>query len=200
MNNKQKRLILTQDITDWVDEYQKVEPPPAQDKQALVEWQKGTGAKPFQMGRLMITGRELGEMGEDILPPNKEILNNGAAVLWSRYVSTRYAEVETENGQKMRVRKYAAQVPDNELIEDEGEVNASTESGSGGNGNEFNGPELVEAGSPEAGKRAEKYLKDRVPGYIYERMKSMFVCGMDVSDVAEYLKSEIDSMVSRLNG
>ena len=180
------------DISDWADEYRESEPD-VSSKDALVRMQMTTGLGPQRLGRLAIVGRARGDAPDDILSPNKLLLNACAALEISQDFATRKRQITAPNGKKYSVRELVA--PVREPPQDnggDGDFELAVELLDG------KGTSYVDVESPEALDRAESYMRRRVPGYIWGRLLIIAAIGGNVKDVADWLHDEIDSMVGRL--
>jgi len=173
-----KGMVIHTDVSDWHDEYMQAEPN-VSSEDAAVQTHVAEKFHPLQMGRLLIVGRERGDSPDDILPPNKLLLNTGAAYAWSQKLCQRRKAVEIPGTEKtVSVREIVGGVRD-----EDGE---NPDSG------------LVMWNDADAVARAEQYLSRVVTGHIFERLKSIAVNGGDVQAAVDELKRRIDDMVERL--
>ncbi len=190
MTKRKNRSEICIDITDWGQEYQEKEPEiPTED--GMIDYQLQNGAKPAELGRLAIVAHERGDVEDRYLPANKLMLNMGAAVQVSRTIAARKKQLHFEDGRTFNAREFVAQVPVDESCLDEPEQSIE---------DAMNGRELARAGSREAAHRARLYLRQRVPGYIYERLVIIAAGGGNIHDEIAWLKSEIDTMALRIEG
>lgn len=182
--------IIKIPIGDWVDEYQQEEVNVATEE-AIIEAQTKRDLNPLKLGRLVLVARERGDAPEDILPPNKSVLNGGAAVELSRMFARRRTSVKIGE-REYAMRELVAAVPEKEEPAQDGDGEQADEAV-----NVFGGA-FVAAQSDEGLSRAEKYLLERVPGYIWGRLLVIAANGGEVGALADILKEKIDDMVGKL--
>lgn len=184
------------EVNDWKKEYDDF-PHKIESFEDAVERQVSSSYSVQEMARMIVVGRELGDIEENIIPPNKCILATGASVAYSQKLVARKKNERTPSGKKVRVREYVGQV--NTVVErtdDEGKPLPS----------EYvpaNKEEAKDAGfkrydTPAASRRAKTYLLNTVPSHIKSRLNIIAVNGGDVVEVAELLKQKIDEIVVRL--
>ena len=177
------------DVTDWADEYQREEPNLSTEEMAFVAAMRA-GYKPQQMGRLLAIARHREE--SEFAPPPKPMLNMGYAFDWTQRLVRQKDTATLPSGKEIEVNRFV-----NEVLEHP--------QNDGDDGQEFDAevtaPEvkgIVQWDDPAALDRAIKYLLERVPGYIYGRLKIIAANGGDVQGVANMLCDKIQEMVQRL--
>lgn len=187
-------LTINIPIGDWDTEYQ-VEEPKLQGDSDLIELLKNPQNGPQKIGRLAIVARERGNAPNNILPPNKLLLNAGAAVEVSQIVARRKTKRELPNGKEIEVRDFVASVREdgNQSINDTHQHHVTPPSPINNNNHGF-----VYVESETALQRAQDYLAKVVPGYICGRMEIIALNGGDVRQAAKELKKRIDEIVKRL--
>jgi hypothetical protein len=184
-----KEPMLKIPIGDWVQEYDQLEVD-VSTEEALIQTIASKQMSTIQAARLAIVARERGAAPAEMLPPNKLLLNTGGAMDIQGKIARRYKEVQLTNGSTIKVREFVAPVREHPTEEPE------EEEGTTGQLPEDTG--IVEAVSEIAHKRAYDYLLQRVPGYIYSRLKLIAANKGDVTEAANALKKEIDEMVTKL--
>jgi hypothetical protein len=192
----QNELTLTIPVGDWDDEYIQEEPEiTAEDDLIKLAMQKGYG--PQKIGRLAVIARERQAAPDNILSANKLLLNAGAAVEISSMISRRKVKAELPDGREIEVREFVA--PVREEAEDEGQATGDDlDRGALPPSPSPADFKVVSFKDPLAVERAEKYLHERVPGYVYGRLSLIAVNGGDVAAAARKLKKEIDKQVALL--
>jgi len=165
---------------DWLQEYRKKEISLRNDEEicdAAIE-----GATTAEIARMSIVAREQKHAPEDLLPMNKLLLLAGGRDAISAKISQRRIEFETKSGKRYEARALVADVPAEGEEEDVERVPMR----------------YVAADSAGALERAERYLLERVPGYIFGRLKIIALNEGDAAEMGEMLKARIDELVSRL--
>lgn len=168
-------MELKIDVTDWHEETKREEMEIKSDNDiyALLDKGEHTG----KIGRAIIVNRELGNADENIIKPNKLILNSGAQLEVSRLAARKRHEVETESGAKFQARSYVGEVQDGQDT-DESYVSHSDD---------------------KAADRTRRYLMSIIPGHIWQRFLILYEAGENIQEVADELKSLIDEMVEKLS-
>lgn len=183
-NTSNKKIVIPVDVTDWNDEHGQAEADIGTLEKAIKHQMK-TGAKPLEMGRLLLIDRLKGQNQEEVLRrSDKMLLGFGAAVEYSGRVAAERHKVALPNGRSVTLRAYVGQAAE----EEEGEA-AGDDDG-----------RLISSQSRQAQRRAEAYLKRVAPGHVYSRLAIVAANRGDVAAVAEALKAKIDEMVSFLGG
>ena len=177
------------DVTDWDNEYLTIEPDLSLNP--ILDLQLKKGMKPAQIARLLIVGRQRGDVSAEILPADKLLLMTGGAYHISGYTAMQRAKVEV-NGKTYDARAYVA--PVNEEDEGDDHVRDDTQTPNVSPLSDFVVPVMGE----QALENCKKYLTIKVPGYIWGRLLIIAANGGNVSEVGQLLKGEIDRMVSEL--
>lgn len=180
------------DVTDWVEEAQRAE---AEFKGIgdLVERHVAEKWTPLKAGRMLVGAREAGMAPKDIAPPNKALLNSGAALAVSRETVARYRKAHI-GGQDIRVREYVGQWGDRGQ---EGETTTDAMQNTVPIAvEEYIG--MVESASDAGCDLARRYLEEMVPNHIWTRMVILAEHKADLRETANKLKAKIDELVERL--
>jgi hypothetical protein len=191
-----KEPMIKIPIGDWVQEYDQLEVD-VSTEEALIQTIASKQMSTIQAARLAIVARERGAAPAEMLPPNKLLLNTGGAMDIQGKIARRYKEVQLTNGSTVKVREFVAPVREH-LTEEPDEEDQTTEQLNRTAGQLPEDTGIVEAVSEIAHKRAYDYLLQRVPGYIYSRLKLIAANKGDVTEAANALKKEIDEMVTKL--
>lgn len=196
------KLVVKTDITDWRDECLRQEPTIETDDD-LVRLTAKEGYSTAKVGRWAIVMRELEQAPDDIIKPNKLLMQAGARAEVATKVSSRKTWVEMPSGVRVEVRDHIGRPH-------RGEGEPTGEKENGDNALTFEAgveavipqstpePPYVPGGSEAALRRATNYLENIVPGHIFERLKDIAFAGGDVEVAADALKDEIDRQVLRL--
>lgn len=186
------------DITDWVENYQILEPniKTFDDVVSLLTH----GHKPYSAGVLALVARERGDAEFSILPENKMLLGTGAAVSVSREVAAKLRKAKMPNGSEVEVRQFVAPV-DHLLSDDQSKGVNGDEMQSVHIGGEAQAHDdrYLSTSDPMAAKRAEDYLMRRVTGDIWGRLIIIAEHDGDYKGVANKLIKEIKEMVKRIS-
>ena len=174
------------DVSDWEDEYMQAEPNLGT-VEAAIEAQQSDEIPPIKMGRLLAIAKLRG-MAYDGAPEHKAVHNVGWAYHWSQVMARRYERVRLESGREIEVRSLVAPVP--------------AEDG----GDEFNTDiaaldsdrAMQPWNNPIAVDRAERYLEQRIPGYIYRRLSIIAANRGDVEGAVQRLHEKIDEIAGQL--
>lgn len=182
------------DVTDWAEEAEQ-SPIKFKDQGDIIAAMTETSMKPLQAARIAIPLREMGIANKDILPPNKLILQIGAAYSISQAIAQQRTTVEINN-RPYDVRLYVAQATTDETGDKPEAINESTVEAI----QELPSSEvtLVEYNDEAAQERIIRYLMTNVMGRIKERLTLIAAGKGDVKAVAKELKREIDSIVKEL--
>lgn len=172
-----ERVTETLDFTDWAEEMYREEVDLPTFDAVETEIIKN-GVSPQQMGRMAVAGRLIGLAAHNLVPPTKLLVATGATRAITEQLAQRKETIETDEGKKIRVRKYVAPVPDSK--------------------DEPTSEPWVEQSDPRALELAERYLLRSVPGHIRSRLNIIAANSGDVERVADALKREIDDMVEVL--
>ena len=173
-------------IDDWVDEFLREEPT-LDGEDALVAEHVKRRWTPTKTARLAIAARELSAAPEDILPPNKPLLNLGGAVAVVQLINHQRQRVMV-GGKQRSIPTYVGSVPEPQ------------EEGKEDDGQEYVPETYTDALSAEGCQRAREYLLRIVPGHVYRRLLVLAANGDELVEVAEQLKSRIDAMIAELQG
>lgn len=175
--------IIKIPINDWVEEFNTIEAD-VKNEDDLIKGRM-QGYSPQQMGRLAITARELGLAPDDILPPNKAMLNSGSAISIAQMIASRHKAIELENGQTVTVREFVGSVREEEEDQQADETHSADV--------ESDAPDqspddlrLVAYNDPEAKERAVRYLFKNVMPNIRERFK--IIAANDPAEIKPIIK------------
>lgn len=138
------------DVTDWEQEYIQEE------TQILIEddlVKLSTQMPASKVARMYLVSREKKQSPDDLLRPNKVLLNVGGATDLASVIVRRKKDVTLSNGKEFQIREYV------------------------GSGAEDEEDTFVKVESDEAAKRALDYLLNIVPGYVMGRLKIIAHCG-----------------------
>ena len=172
------------DVTDWEDEYIQAEPN-LSTVEAAIRVQQAGEIPPIKMGRMLAIAKLRG-VAYDGAPEHKPVLNTGWAYNWSQVVARRYERVRLESGREIEVRSLVAPVA---ADDDDG---LDTDIGATDNG------AMQPWHDPVAVDRAERYLTQRVPGYIYRRLSIIAANRGDIDGAVQRLHEKIDEMAEGL--
>jgi hypothetical protein len=178
------KLVIKEDITDWMDEALRDENIIASEEdvyQALV-----SGLSTAKLARATIVSRELKKAPEEIIRPNKILLMAGAIADVISLAHKKKVEVTTESGRTYEINAFVGKGHTNE--NGNGEVENETDSG----------PSFVALGDKLALDRSLLYLASVVPGHIWHRLLTIYQCGGDVRQAAIVLQATIDQMVEKI--
>lgn len=191
---ERKSMEIKIDISDWVENYQTIEPniKTFDDVVSLLTH----GHKPYSAGVLALVARERGDAEFSILPENKMLLGTGAAVSVSREVANKLRKAKMPNGLEVEVRQFVAPV-DHDRSEDQG-IGVNSETFQASSETHFLGENYLSTSDPAAAKRAEDYLMKRVTGDIWGRLIIIAEHDGDYKGVANKLIKEIKDMVKRI--
>lgn len=164
------------DVTDLEEEAQREEADMSSEDAMLAE-HVARQWHPFKTGRVALGARSLGIAPEDILPPNKLLLMNGAATAVLKVLQRRYHDAVIGDT-TYRSRSWVG--TNDGKPDDQGQT-------------------FIAADSDGALDRAERYLLDIVPRHIWGRMLIIAEHGGDLEAVAKALHAEIDRMVTELS-
>jgi len=153
------------DITDWAKEY-KASGVKLESREDLLE--QATEHTPLKLGRLAVVARE--RTGAEVLPPNKLLLNLGAAVEVQRII--REARIEDEET-GLFVRRFVGPLGSND-------------------------GRYVEAEEPAALKRAREYLRKYVPAHARRRFELLAYHGTDLRGPLKELIATLEDIVAEL--
>ena len=168
-----RKIVI--DITDWEEEYFREEAS-VSTLAEILDSAQGDRTAP-EIARLVIVGRARGEVDSDIIPPNKNLLQNGGTLAVDLVSESRIRNTEMTNVKKYTVREFIGPMPD------EGEESSGK-------------PYMAVVETQEAADRAETYLLKRIPGHIARMLMQLREAGKDVAGPAEELKAKIDGMVN----
>lgn len=160
------------DVTDWNEDYQSKELDVSSENEIIKRAKEGV--KPSEMGRHIVVAREKGLAPDNIIKPNKSILNIGAAYLVSQLQTKFLKKKNLKNGKNITVRALTCPT---EGVQNQAVVDSDTEDGC---------------------QNAINYLLNVIPGHIQGRLVIIAANGGDVEDYAEKLIMEIRNIVSEL--
>ena len=189
------KLVLKIDCTDWADEYMTSEPDLSSEDAMVRAHQEGK-LHIAQIGRFVIVARERGDAPDDIVLPNKMLLQLGANGNIADKFRARKRRVTTESGQEIVVREMVAPVSELRARTGDGDDLALDLTAS--EPDESNAYVWVDCETTLALERAEKYLQRSVPGHIWPRLALIAVNDGDVAGAADLLHDKIDEMVAKL--
>lgn len=172
--------LLTIDITDWADEFYRAEVD-VTSEDAAIKSQIEARIGPLAMGRHIIAAREEGVAPDDILPSNKLLLNEGAAMGVVRMIQKHKEDLQVGNT-TYRVRSFVGSIhgkPEDDEEEDNGET-------------------FIYLRDPEAVERAREYLRRVVPGHIMGRLLVLAANGESIIEAIEEVKAAIDRLAEQL--
>ena len=205
------KLIIKTDITDWREEADELGFVPKNQKDmvdALAE-----GHTTAQVARASIVSRERGYADENILRPNKLLMQTGAMLQVGQAARNKRDVGQLPNGKTVNAPAYVGRVvhtaPTIPELGSDDEAQAQlfeleALAGGGDSGNvpppDSDGPSYVDGGSYEAQRRAEQYLEDIVPGHIWDRLVIIARNGtaQDIETACVKLKYKINEMLDKL--
>ena len=115
----ERRVVIPVDVTDWAAEHAAAEADIGTLEKAI-RYQMETGARPTEMGRLLVVDRLKGLNEEAVLSrSDKLLLGFGAAVEYSGKVAAQKRAVRLPNGREVAVRAYMGEAAEGEMDEDE---------------------------------------------------------------------------------
>jgi hypothetical protein len=190
-------MQIVLDVTDWDAEYMETEPD-LSSKERAIQARMESAFHPAKIGRFYIVARERGQTDEKILPGNKLLLMTGAAAAWSRMEAAEMKKVRLANGRDITVRSLVHAVRHEDYEEeDDGQLDMALDVQEEGELGDDK-PAPVSWDNPLAMARAERYLLERIPGYIYGRLKIIAANGGDVRSVVNELQDKMEELVGRL--
>lgn len=190
------KLVLGIDCTDWADEYM-LSKPDLSSEDAMVRAHQEEKFHIAQIGRFVIVARERGDAPDDIIAPNKMLLQLGTNRDVADKFRARKRRVTTESGQEIVVREMVAPVSELEARDSDGDdfaLDLVTSKLDEGDAHIW-----VDCETAQALERAEKYLQRSVPGHIWPRLALIAVNGGDVAGAADELRDKINEMVEKLS-
>jgi len=167
-----QKLYIKEDITDWREEVMREEFLP-KDKDDILSGIEN-GLHTAQVARAAIVSRAMNEAPEDIIRPNKVLLQVGGQQDISQIVARQKVDIETKSGKTWKVPAFIGDQDDDE------------------------GQSYYPSDSNKAKEIAEQYLQTQVVGHIRNRLATIYQNGGDVVENATWLKMKIDSLVDDL--
>lgn len=167
-------MDITIPINDWFEEYQRDYADVASEG-AIFDLLLGpfTTAK---VARFVLVARALSRAPEDIIEPDKLLLQSGARAAIANMYKRAKTTVTTDTGTELEIRAYVGKTSEEEDAE----------------------AELVSAQTQEGLDRAVRYCVKTIPGHIFGRFKIIAANNGDLVEVAEELKATINEMLERL--
>lgn len=186
------KTIVKVDVTDWKDEALREEAVP-QTNEELVSLAVRQGMSARTAARYAIAARAAGLAPDDVLPNDKILLGNGGGLVVHMMVANAKERIKIGD-REFLARKYKA------IQKQEDEEEPS------GNGDQLELeiesplPEhgYTELGTPASIDNAVDYLRNRVPGHIWNRLIEIAAAEGDVKGAAEELVDKIREMVDKL--
>ena len=180
--------VITIKVGDWDSEYEEKNLDVSSDDaiiECLIE-----GHTTAEVGRIALMAREKGDAPDNILKPNKLLLQAAARAEIGQKAG-RKRTIELEDGRVIKgVREYVGPVVRRELDVDDEQLSLEIES--------IEGPEFAYVQSELALARAKDYLIKVIPGHIYSRLAIIAVNEGDVEAAMNELISEIEGVVVQL--
>lgn len=129
-----------------------------------------------EVARFVLVARALGKTQEDIIEPDKLLLQSGARAAIANMYKRAKITVTTDAGTELEIRAYVGK-----LSEDEGD------------------DKLVSAQSQEGVDRAVSYCLNTIAGHTFGRFKIIVVNDpLLLVEVKQQMKAKLDEMVERL--
>jgi len=170
--NRNHELEIRINIGDWEQESKDIEAAVATDDEVLKCIEEGM--HPMQIGRLAVTAAELTGDRPEMLPANKVLLQQGAALKTAQFVRRQCETLRRDSdGREYTVQQWAGTVTDRD-------------------------GKYTHAADPEAPARALEYLNNYVLGHIRKRLNIIAVHDGDVRAAGEMLKRKIDELILEL--
>jgi len=179
------RLNINIDVTDWLQEVMQNEMVITSDDDiiALLE----SGEPTSTVTRAAIINRTIGNAPFDLMRSDKLLLYTGAMQDIISKTKRRKVTFENKDGKTYTANAYI------------GRVAEKSENGDGEESEDFE-PSYVRSDSKEGLERAQHYLDKVVMGYIFERLKQIYMNGGDVVEAAQNLSRAILLKAGELNG
>lgn len=190
-----EELTIVIPIGDWEEEYLEAELDVSSEEEILKRVRNLR--TPAQLARWVLVARERGDAPEDILPPNKLVIHQGAAANISGLVKSKRTTVKLKNGRKVKIRTFVGTVKDEELtIVTVGTTPAKAKKPK----KKVVADDTAFVGSltSKALPRALAYMRKRVPGYIRGRLEIIAANGGDVQAAVDELNVIVEEMVEEL--
>jgi hypothetical protein len=178
--NMANKLFIKEDITDWQEEAFRDETIIESEEDIFDLLDKGSHTA--KLARATVVSRQMGKAPEDIIRPNKILVQVGAMLDISSMASRKYRDFELKDGRTIRVHEYVGAVRERSDGDDAGDSSEDESS-------------YVKAGTAKALDRAERFLLTIVIGHIYNRLATILDYGGDVRLYADELKKKIDEVV-----
>lgn len=189
-----KKYVVEIDVTPEVEDYRRNEYEIKTIEDAIKL--RLSGAKLYEVAKILIASKKLGELEKDTLPEDKWLYENGVKVKYASIEASRMRMAKMPNGKELEVREFVASV--DQVLDD-------TQSASV-NGKELESVQLerdthtsddalLSSSDPAAVQRALDYLEIVVPGYVMGRLKIIAEHNGDYKKAAERLIEKVREMV-----
>lgn len=185
------KLQIIEDITDWLDETKRDESFVANEDEILVALRNGISTA--KVARSAVVSRAMKVAPEDIIRPNKVLLNVGAQTDVIAKAHTAKRKTTVKNGAEYNINELVGHVylkP--EKSDDESEEIEEPETVPD------YGPSFVDVKDGRALEWSIRYLEQTITGHIWNRLLIINENGGDVKNEADKLKQAIDEMVEKI--
>lgn len=192
------KTILEIDITDEANEYVKEEPNLSTEDDALTTAME-RGYSALKMGRLLPVAWHRGE--SDFAPEPKYMMHAGYSVDWTSRVGRMMERITLKTGKVISIRRIVGNVPEPEPMDDgDGDsqppLDLDIETPPGEPPDDG---KLKMWNDPTAIHRAHRYLQERIPGYVYGRLKIIAANDGDVWAEIRELQDKLEELGKRLS-
>lgn len=182
------KLIIYVDITDLEEDSKRKELMPESEEDIVEEL--ANGRSPLEIGSSVLVTRERGRAPQDIIRPNKLLLQSGAQMDIISIAHRQKLKMKTESGKEYQLPKFigtVAEHKENGKEEEDAEETQANEEIS-----------YVSSESAEGMRRSIEYLERIVPGHIRNRLYVIYHNGGDVRNEADKLIETINEIVGEL--
>ncbi len=189
MSNK---TVVTVDVTDWKEEALREEIVP-QTSEELVSLAVKEGMSAKTAARYAIAVRAAGLAPDDVLPGNKVLLGNGGGHAVHLMIASAKEKIKVGDKEYL-ARKYKAIQKVDKAVSSEGNgeiLDLEIDSILPDHG-------YTEIGTPESIENAIQYLRNQVPGHIWNRLIEIKAADGDVEKAVEELVDKVREMAGKL--
>lgn len=184
------KTFVKVDVTDWKDEALREEAVP-QTNEELVSLAVRQGMSARTAARYAIAARAAGLAPDDVLPNDKVLLGNGGGLVVHMMVANAKERIKIGNREYLARKYKAIQKQEKEPSDNGDQSELEVESALPEHG-------YTQLGTQVSIENAINYLRNRVPGHIWNRLIEIAAAEGDVKTAAEELIDKIGEMVDKL--